>query len=378
MSLRVILSFLRKEFLQILRAREMIAVIFVLPIIQLLIMGFAVSNEVKHVRIAFIDYDNSAVSRDLIRSFATTDRFDLVDPGDESSPDEILRDWRAQLVVVIPAGFARDLAKNRFPAVQVAVDGIDGNTASIASNYALGIVRQYLTTQTDELDPSLLLRMRRMTGARSVNVISRMWYNPELRSSYFIVPGIIAILVTIGSMLLSAMSLVKEKELGTMEQLLVTPVRKTELMIGKLLPFWIMTMIQLTVAVLFAGIVFGIRASGSLAGLYLFSGLFLFSTLGLGIIISTLTSSQQQAMFFCWFALVFMILLGGLFVPVQNMPAGVKALAAINPLNHFITVVREIVIKGSPIGYLKRELLILIGFGILFFGSAVMLFRKRV
>lgn len=377
-SFRVISTFLIKEFRQIIRSREMIAVIFIMPILQLLVMGFAVSNEVKHVRLAVIDHDNTALSRDLIASFTTTDRFDLVAIPANSSPVSLIQNWKAQVVIVIPPGFAKDLALRRVPALQIVLDGIDGNTASIAGSYSLGVLQTYMLKRLSDYDPSLLRSLLSRRTTPEIIILSRMWYNPELRSASFIIPGLIAVLVTIGSMLLSAMSLVREKELGTLEQLLVTPVRKAELLLGKLLPFWLITMIQLTISVAFAGLIFGIRVSGSLASLYLFSGLYLFTSLGLGIITSSLTSSQQQAMFFAWFCMVFMILLGGLFVPAQNMTPLVKAMAAINPLNHYIVVIREIVIKGSRIRYLYREFLTLTAFGIVFFGTSMLVFRKRM
>ena len=192
------------------------------------------------------------------------------------------------------------------------------------------------------------------------------------------IPGIIAILVTVTSMMLSAISLVKEKELGTLEQLMVTPVKKYQLMAGKLIPYLIITLLQLQVAVLLAGVIFGLELAGSYLILMMFSVIYLFTTLGMGILISSRVASQQQAMFFSWFIMVVIILLSGFFVPVGNMPRAIQWISYFNPLSHYMTVLREIVIKGSGFLQLLREFWILAGSGLLIFGFSVASFRKRV
>lgn len=371
-SLKVLGSFLKKEFRQLTRSREMLAVLFVLPAMQLLVMGFAVTNEVKNVDISFFDYDRSALSRSLIASFSSTDRFRIVPVSESEHPAELLFRWKSKVVIVIPAGFAQNCLALRPTQLQVISDGIDGNSAAISNAYVQSCLLRFSQSLLGGRDLSLL------KVKPSPDLITQMSFNRDLKSNLNIIPGIIAVLVTVSSMVLSALSLVKEKELGTLEQLLVTPLRKYQLLIGKLLPYLIISILQLQVAMLLAFLLFKITLAGSYLVLMLFSLIYLFTTLGLGIFISTRVSSQQQAMFFSWFLMVVMILLSGFFVPVQNMPKGIRLISWISPLTHYMTVLREIVVKGSSLLQLKNELLILGCSGIAVFGFSVLSFRKRV
>lgn len=375
-SLGVIGSFLLKEFRQILRSREMLVVLFALPAVQLLLMGFAVTNEVKNLTLSFYDYDNSALSHSLMASFETGDRFRIVPAPANTTPEELLADWRCKVVIVIPRGFGRDFTSGRQPSLQVISDGIDGNTAALANSYVSGTLADFVQKRLQRKDTAFLAA--RAPQPPRINLITRMSFNPDLKSSAGIIPGIIAVLVTITSMLLSAISLVKEKELGTLEQLMVTPAKKHQLLAGKLIPYLLITLLQMQVAMILARVIFGITVAGSYPALMLFSLVYLFTTLGLGILISTRVASQQQAMFFSWFVMVVAILLSGFFVPVRNMPAGIRLIAFFNPLSHYMTVLREIVVKGSSMMQLSRELLILSVSGAVIFGISIASFRKRV
>jgi len=372
-SIFVILGFLKKEFRQIGRSREMLVVIFLLPLVQLILMGFAVSSEVKHVSLDIIDRDHSPRSRELSRAFSSTDRFSLVDAqGDGYS---MLAGWQAQVVVVIPPRFGNDLNSGRKPTLQLLLDGIDGNTASIAGSYCTSIIKRFAEDTLLHTDPYIL---RSFTGnIQKQNLIPSMCYNPDLKSSINIIPGIIAILVTVTAMLLSALSLAREKELGTLEQLMVTPVKKRELLAGKLIPYLIIALVQMTVSFMFARVIHGTVVQGSYADVFLISGLYFFTALGLGIFISTCVSSQQQAMFFAWFALVIMILLSGFFVPIQNMPRAIKAITLLNPLRYYLSAIREIVIKGTALPMLHDELIALALTGIGCFSLGIFRFKKR-
>jgi ABC-2 type transport system permease protein len=372
----VLPGFLRKEFRQLLRSREMLVVLFALPLAQLLIMGFAVTNEVKNIRISFFDRDRSPRSRELVSAFSSTDRFRIVPTPSLTEPYSMLKAWKSQIVVTIPPGFGRDLSAGRKPSLQVLVDGIDSNGASIGAAYVNATLQRYLEGFQARTDPMVVSRLSGTGG--QTRVVPRLLFNPDLKSSIHIIPGIIALLVTVTSMMLSAISLVREKELGTLEQLMVSPVSKWQLLAGKLLPYLILTFIQMLCTMLFAALIYGTRVAGSLPLLLGFSAVYLATTLGLGILISTLVSSQQQAMFFAWFVMVVVILLSGFFVPVQNMPAAVRAFSFLNPMRHYMTVVREIVIKGTPAVYLAREFFILLGMGLLCFGASVLTFHKRV
>ncbi|MDD4310279.1 MAG: ABC transporter permease, partial [Candidatus Cloacimonetes bacterium] len=362
-----------KEFRQIIRSREMLIVLFGLPAIQLLVMGFAVSNEVKNLRLSFIDYDRSSTSRALIRSFDTSDRFTIVPVEQDAKAEELIASWRAQIVMVIPSGFAGDYLMGR-SSVQLVLDGIDGNSAAVANAYVTGVMGDFHRKSFEER----LVRAPVLRPQPQIELISRMSFNPDLKSSLNTIPGIIAVLVTVTSMMLSAISLVKEKELGTLEQLLVTPVKKQQLMAGKLIPYMIITLAQLQVAIIMAGIIFKLQLAGSYWLLALFSLVYLFTTLGLGILISTKVATQQQAMFFSWFIMVIIILLSGFFVPVRNMPPAIQWISFFNPLSHYMTVLREIVIKGSNFSQLAREFWILLSSGFIIFGFSVISFKKRI
>ena len=374
--MRVIAGFVRKEFRQLLRSREMLVVLFALPVVQLLLMGFAVTNEVRNVRICFFDNDRSQISRELISSFSSTDRFRLMPVKDTDTPESVLNSWYTQVSVVIPKDFGKDLQLLRKPSLLIVSDGIDGNSASIANTYVLAVTQGYLERFLSGIDPSFLYRVT--SASNSQQFIPRMLYNPDLKSSVNIVPGIIAILVTVTSMMLSALSLVREKEMGTLEQLLVTPVSKWELLAGKLIPYLILTFAQMLVTMLFARLIFGTQVTGSTLLLLGFSGLYLFTTVGLGILISILVSSQQQAMFFAWFVMIVLIMLSGFFIPIQNMPDTVKTCTEFNPMRHFVTIVREIVIKGTPFSALLKEFFILLGTGVTLFSLSVFSFRKKI
>lgn len=373
-SLRVIASFIKKEFRQIIRSREMLIVLFAMPAVQLLVMGFAVTNEVRNLRMAVLDYDRSAGSRALISAFSSSDRFILVPVAPSANAQELISSWKAQVVLVIPQGWSAEHQLGRQSTLQVVLDGIDGNTAAVANSYVAGVVADHHLRGSSYRTHRTPLPK----ASPQPQLIPHMSFNPDLRSSMNTIPGIIAILVTVTSMMLSAISLVKEKELGTLEQLMVTPVKKYQLMAGKLIPYLIITLVQLQVAVLLAGIIFDLELAGNYLSLMMFSVIYLFTTLGMGILISSRVDSQQQAMFFSWFIMVVIILLSGFFVPVRNMPKVIRWISYFNPLSHYMTVLREIVIKGSGIMQLMKEFWILAGSGLLIFGLSVASFRKRV
>lgn len=370
----VIGSFIKKEFRQLMRSREMLIVLFALPAVQLLVMGFAVTNEVKNLRLGILDYDRSAISRELVNSFTSSDRFRLIKVEATDNASGLISSWKAQLVLVIPPDFSEDYQLGKESSLQLVLDGIDGNSAAVANSYAAGVVADFHQRQLRQKKPSAI----RPKVNRQVHLISQMSFNPDLKSNLNTIPGIIAILVTVTSMMLSAISLVKEKELGTLEQLMVTPVKKYQLMAGKIIPYLLITLLQLQVAIVLAGLIFGLQLAGSYFVLLLFSVIYLFTTLGFGILISSRVASQQQAMFFSWFIMVVIILLSGFFVPVQNMPKAIRWISFFNPLSHYMTVLREIVIKGSTLLQLSRELWILSGSGLLIFGFSVLSFKKRI
>ncbi len=375
MSIRVLLSFVQKEIKQIFRAREMLILMFGAPLLQLLVLGFTVTNEVKHIKLFIDDRDNTELSRSMCEGFKHTDRFDIVDLQKGESSANMIENWDAQLVVIVPPGFGQELRLNRKPDVQFVADGLDGNSAAVSIGYAQGIVAQYIQSIMQDSKQKYPTQTSASLQPQ-VAVSERMWYNEDLNSAQYMVPGIIVILITIISMMMSSMSLVKEKEIGTLEQLMVTPATKIELLLGKLIPYWVISMFEISAVTIAAHFIFRIHFTGSVAEMALASGFYLMTTLGIGIFISTITDTQQQAMFFSWFMMIFMILLSGLFVPVQNMPYLIKKLTLLNPMSFMLAITREVIIKGTPLRYLFREVFALVLYGSVTFFLGVNRFHK--
>lgn len=361
-----ILCLIIKEFRQIFHSRAMIGILFMAPVLQTILMGFAITTDTKHVKLLIVDLDRSKTSESIIEKFNETDRFDVVgnsqDPGDIQTE---IRKWKTQCGIIIPKDFQRDLFNGKTPQLLISVDGIDGNTAGVASSYALQII--------SSMDLNAKIRQTPL-----LTVQERMWYNENLDTAQFMVPGVVAVLVTMVSMMMSSMSLVKEKEMGTLEQLLVTPINKWQLLLGKIFPFLILTFFEIVLSMTIAKVIFSINIHGSYLLLGGFAFLYLFTSLGLGIFVSTFTNSQMQAMFFSWFILVFMLLMSGLFVPIENMPPFVANLTYLNPLRYLIIIMREIILKANTLAGLWKEAVMLVVYGISILTFSVLKFSKKV
>jgi ABC-2 type transport system permease protein len=373
--MRRIRYLIQKEFRQVRRDRIMIAILFVVPIAQLLLLGYVVSSEVKHVQTVVCDMDQSAVSRALIDRVKNSGYFDI--RYYETSENRLSRYFdrgRVTIALVVPHDFHRRLQRNQPAQIQILMDGQDSNTAVVAMGYLAGILESYLTDQ-------VTLQMRALSGEVDLHMVSpavRVWYNENLKNSHFMVPGIVVFLLTMVTSLVSAMGLVRERELGTLEQLMVAPIKKYELLMGKLIPFAVLGFIELFLGLLFAKLWYGISIVGNLGLLTMFAFLYLFSTLGIGLFVSASSRTQQQAMFMAMFLIVFFMLMSGFFVPIENMPESIRTLTYLNPMRYFILVVREIFIKGSDLRYLYPQGLALLAFGSLIFSFATMRFQKRM
>ncbi|MDZ7372697.1 MAG: ABC transporter permease [candidate division KSB1 bacterium] len=371
--MRTIGHLIRKEFRQIRRDRPMLGIIFVVPLVQLLILANVFTTETKHVKLLMVDMDRSRASRELLRVFSNTDRFDIVGHLDDPTPvREEMQAWRAQAALVIPPHFERDLLRGQAPQLQLVLDGVDGNTAGVALGYAEGIFRHFL-----EALPAPAAAQTDLRGA-PIRLEERMFYNPNLSSQQYMVPGLVVALLTIIPMLLTAMSFARERELGTLEQLLVTPIRKHELLLGKLVPYLVLSYIELSFVTTAAVLAFRIHVEGSLVLLAGLGLVYLFTTLGLGIFVSTIAESQQQAMFVAYFFAVFMLLMSGFFIPIPNMPELLKKLTYLDPMRYFMAIVRDIFQKGSPLRYLLRDAIPMAAFGLAIFGFSVAKFRKQI
>ncbi|TXB64168.1 ABC transporter permease [Phaeodactylibacter luteus] len=330
--MRAIPYIVQKEFLQIFRHRIMLPLIFVMPVLQLLVLSFAADYEVDNLRLHINDLDRSQASRQLVGHFQASPHFTLTGNG-AGGAGQIHR-GEADLLLEIPLGFNRSLAKGNRAEVQVAADAINGVQAGLAQAYANAIVQSF---------------SRQFSGPTRglLSIETANWYNPGQDYQTFMVPGILVILVTLVGMFLSGMNIVKEKEIGTIEQINVSPIGKGAFIVGKLLPFWLIGMAELSIGLIAGRLVFGLPLAGSLAIIFVFAGLYLFVVLGFGLLISTFTETQQQAMFLAWFFLIIFILMSGLFTPIESMPPWAQALTKGNPVAYFVDVMRLVLLKGS-------------------------------
>lgn len=370
-----ILYLMQKEFRQLFREKANLIIIFVMPFIQLVILGFAITMDVKNISTTVIDHDRTPASRRLIQSIDRSGFFKLktsTDPFDQAIA--ALDRGQVKTVLFIPSHFERDLLLLRRPALPVLIDGIDGNSSGISLAYLSGILSLFQKEMVREVPGALENEDRQ----HRVEVRARMLYNLNLESVYNIVPGIIVILLTMITLFLSSINIVREKELGTLEQVLVTPIQRSELILGKILPFAIMGFLLFNVGILAAGMIFGIWMKGSLLTLYFLSLVFMLTTLGGGILISTLATTQQQAMFFSWFITIFGILMSGFFVPIENMPDWIQLMTYLDPLRYFMEIVRGIYLKGASFTDLLPEFYALVGIGILTLTVAITKFHKRI
>jgi ABC-2 type transport system permease protein len=363
--IRTVLALMKKELYQIRRDRIMLRLIFIMPLVQLLILGYAVSTDVKLIYTSVYDFDRSELSREFIRSFSAGDYF--VPSASKISLLQCERDLemgKYNAVMIIPPGFSESLKQNVPVRTGFIVDGSNANSASIALGYASIITGQF---------------NRRITGVnRAVTLRQKILYNPEGESIYFMVPGIIATLLTMVTVMLTAMAIVREREIGTLEQLVVTPISTPALILGKTIPFAILGFIEMSIAIAFGVVWFKIPFAGSWPLLYGLSFIYLFTTLGVGMFISTATKTQQQAMFLSWFFSIFAILTSGFFIPIANMPQFVQYLTYANPLRYFMKIVRAIMMKGASMDALYPDIAAMIIFGIVIFSFSWMRFSKRV
>jgi ABC-2 type transport system permease protein len=377
--MRVVWQVIVKEFLQIRRDLRMIPVIFVAPVVQITVFGFAVNTDVTRVPMVLVDQDRSAASRDFLSRFVDSGYFEVVASEERA---EAAERWlvvgRAQLGLVIAPGFGAALASGRTAALQVIADGSDAASANIALGYAAAVAQGYAV----EVQTTRLRAGRGETpaaGPGQLGLEPRVFYNPDLRSRWYYVPAVLAMVLLVMTLLLSAMGVVREKEIGTMEQLIVTPIRPWQLLVGKLAPFAIIGIVQVFLVTGVAVFGFGVPLRGSFLVLLGLTGLFLLSTLGLGLLVSTIVQNQQQAMMGAALALMMpMILLSGLIFPIENMPPAIQVITYAIPLRYYAEIIRGVFLRGSGLGVLWPEAVTLAGMGVAILTAAALRFRKRL
>jgi ABC-2 type transport system permease protein len=366
---RAYCGLIRKEFIQILRDRIMLRVTFAMPIIQLLLLGYAVNTDVRNIALDVYDYDRSRYSRELIQAAEASDYFTVNrDAPWRASTPLWLREARfehgtADMALTIPPNFGERLAKGDTVTVGLAADGADANAARIGSAYMQQIVGRYSARVVGRSSP--------------LETRYKFLYNAELESVYYMVPGIVAALLTMVTVLLTAMAIVREREMGTLEQLMVTPMSASTLLMGKITTFAVLGFFEMCIALAVGVLWFRIPFVGSPILLFALAALYLLTTLGLGMFFSTVTSTQQQAMFLAWFFSVFALLTSGFFTPISNMPTLVQYVTYLNPMRYFMTIVRGVMMKGAGVRELLPNIYPLVIYGVLTFTFSVMRFTKR-
>ncbi|MCD6707363.1 MAG: ABC transporter permease [Thiobacillus sp.] len=364
-----------KEFIQVLRDPRMKALIFVMPVIQLIMFGYAVTTDVDHIKTAVCDLDKSPQSRALIERFTASGYFTVVDNTDRPERlGELLDRGKVIMGIQINRGFADDLKSGRPAAIQTIIDGTDSNTGTVAMDYAQRITQEFSRARAAPIELTQLAQEQ----ADPIELRSRAWFNPDLKSRYYNVPGVIAVVVLLISLLLTAMAIVREREIGTMEQLMVTPIQPFELILGKTLPFVLISFIDVLV-VTFIGINwFNVPIQGSLWLLLFGAGLYLMSTIGIGLFISTISQTQQQALMSSFFFYLPAVLLSGFMFPISNMPEPAQWLTYLNPLRYFLVIIRDIFLKGSGLETLWPQFAALAVLGTALLLISSLRFKKRM
>jgi ABC-2 type transport system permease protein len=369
--MRTIKFLLGKEFLQIFRNKAMLPIIFLMPVVQLVVLSFAATYELREVKFHLVDFDQSSASRQLVQKFQTSGYFTLQNRSfDVDEGIQKMRSNEVRLSLVIPQDFQRDLSSGKQTLVQMNIDAVDGATAGLIQGYGRSIIQDF----SSEVQPKIT--NIQMSGPRNIEIIPASWYNPNLDYINYMVPGILVVLVSMIGMFLSGMNIVREREIGTIEQLNVTPIKRYQFITGKLLPFWIIALFELALGLAIARYGFGIPFVGSVWLLFGIAGIFMLVVQGIGLFISTVSQTQQQAMFIAWFLMVVFILLGGLFTPIESMPGWAQELTILNPITHFIKIMRMVLLKGAGWFEIQHLVGILSLMAALILPTAIFRYRK--
>jgi len=346
--------------------------IFGMPLLQMLILVFAATFDMKKIDMVVVDKDLSETSRELIAKFDAVPFYNLeFAVPDVTIGEDLLLSDDADAILVIPANMERNLVRDDKAQLQLLVNAIDGNSAQLIYSYSARIISSF--------NKNLIAEWKgipKFTPPSEVNISETYWYNPELDYHWFMAPGILAVLVTVIGMFLSGMNLVREKEIGTIEQLNVTPIKKYQFIIGKLVPFWLIALFDLSFGLFIAWLVFDLPIVGNLLVLFAFASVFLLGALGLGLFISTVSDTQQQVMFISFFFMMVFIMMGGIFTPVESMPHWAQVIDHANPMYYFMRIMRNVVLKGSGFFDLLEEFLSLLALGITFLSLAIWRYRK--
>ncbi len=371
--MRTLKFLLQKEFRQIFRDPGIIRIIFIMPVIQLLILPWAADYEIKNIKLAVVDHDHSEYSRKLVNKITSSGYFILTEYTDSynDAMKQIEHD-KADLILEVPPSFEKDLVKEDEAKLFLAVNAINGVKAGLGSAYLRTIIQDYNSEVRLEW-----IQFPRFSPETNIEVVYSDWFNPLMNYKYFMVPGILVLLLTMVGANLTAINIVKEKEIGTIEQINVTPIKKYHFILGKLIPFWVLGLLVFSIGFTIAWLVYGIVPVGSFFTIYFFAAVYLLAVLGLGLLISTYTNNQQQSMLISFFIMMIFVLLSGLYTSIDSMPGWAKVITKFNPVTYFIEVMRLVVLKGSRLADIKYQLFTIFGFAVVLNSWAVINYRKR-
>lgn len=371
--MRILKLLLQKELRQISRDPAIFVILFVMPMIQLLILPMAADYQIKNINLAVVDNDHSEYSRKMINKIISSGYFRMKDfsPTYSQSLHSVELD-KADLILEIPSQFERNLVKENKASLFLAVNAINGVKAGLGGAYIQQIIQEYNGDIRAQW-----IQFPRFDPQPTIEVTFSDWYNPNMNYQDFMVPGILVMLVTMIGSSFASNNIVREKEMGTIEQINVSPIRKTDFILGKLIPFWMLALTVLTIGLIIARLVYGIVPLGHYVTIYIFASIYLLAILGLGLLLSTYAHTQQQSMLVSFFITMIFNLLSGLYTPIESMPGWAQLLTKLNPVSYFIEVMRMVVLKGSGLADIRMHIFAVLGFAVFFNGWAILNYKKR-
>lgn len=380
--MRALRFLLRKEFLQLSRDPLILVMLFVMPIVQLLLMANAATFEVRNSRLYVVDMDHSTMSRALVDRLVASGRFRPSGVSQSMvAADDALQRREVDAIVAIPHDFERNIVADRPTSVQLVLNAEDGAAAGVTQSYARQVVDAYAREVGSRDGRGKVSVAAGAAGPRPpgprMELARRGWYNPELEYRDYMIPGVLVALVTIVGTLLTALNIVREKEAGTLDQLNVTPISRASFIAAKLIPLWLLSLVVLTIGLGIAHLAFDLPVRGSLALVFLAAGLYLLGALGIGLWISTVAETQQQALFVSYSIMLVYLLMSGLFTPVRSMPGWAQLMAQLSPVMHFTALMRAVLLKGAVVADVGRELIFLASIGVAVLALGVRQYRKR-
>lgn len=373
--MRTVYYLVQKEFLQIFRDKAMLFILFAVPVVQLIVLAYSATFELKEAEFHLVDFDQSTASQRLVNNFEATGYFELTGQSFsvERGVDDILSN-KAKMVMVIPKDFGQDLRSGSAPQVQFMVSAVDGTTAGLIQSYSQSIIRDFGKTISSEIQT---ISSQNRSESASIGILSKNWYNPQLDYIVYMVPGIITMLVTLICLLLSVLNIVREKEIGTIEQINVTPIKKYQFISGKLIPTWILALVVLTIGLTVAYFWFEVPFRGNVLLIFVTSAIYLLAIQGLGLLISSISNTQQQAMFVNFFCFMIFVLMGGIFTPIESMPEWAQQATLVNPIAYYGKIMRMVMLKGSGWMDIQDMIGAIALMAIILLPAAVVAYQKR-